>query len=167
MSITQALLPEFDQEVAQTRKMLERVPEDALEWQPHAKSMTLGRLATHLAETVAWGERALTLDSFDVLPPGSPPPVRKSLPSRVAMLELLDQNAARSRAAIAATDDAAFARPWSLLRGGTTAFTLPRIGVVRTMLLSHLIHHRGQFSVYLRMRDVPVPGMYGPSADER
>ncbi|HEU5357667.1 MAG TPA: DinB family protein [Gemmatimonadales bacterium] len=167
MAIKDTLLPEFDQEIALTRKMLERVPEDALDWQPHAKSMTLGRLATHLAETVAWGERALTSDSFDVLPPGSPPPVRKALPSRAAMLELLDRNAARSRAAIASTDDAAFGRPWSLLRGGATVFTLPRIGIVRTMLLSHLIHHRGQFSVYLRMRDVPVPGMYGPSADER
>ena len=167
MAIKDTLLPEFDQEIALTRKILERTPEDALEWRPHTRSMTLGRLATHLAETVAWGERALTLESFDVMPPGSPPPVRKSLPSRAAILELLDQNAARSRAAIAATDDAAFARPWSFLRGGATVFTLPRIGIVRTMLLSHLIHHRGQFSVYLRMRDVPVPGMYGPSADER
>ena len=167
MAIKDTLLPEFDQEMASTRRMLERVPEDALDWQPHAKSMTLGRLATHLAEVPAWGPRALTTESWDPVPPGSPPPVRRSLPSRAAILELFDDNVAKARAAIAAADDAAFGRPWTMSRGGVPAFTLPRAAVVRRMLLSHLIHHRGQFGVYLRLREVPVPGVYGPSADEK
>lgn len=167
MSIKDTLLPQFDQEMTSTRKMLDRVPEDAIDWCPHPRSMTLGRLATHVAQTPAWGQRALAADSWDPAPPGSTPPGPLTLRTRAEMLALFDDNVAQTRAAIAGTDDATFARPWSLQRGGTPVFTMSKIGVIRGMLLSHLIHHRGQLSVYLRLRDVPVPGMYGPSADEK
>lgn len=167
MAIKDSLLPQFDQEMASTRKMLERVPEDAIDWRPHPKSMTLGRLATHVAQTPVWGQRAFAGDSWDPAPPGSPPPAPLTLRTRSEMLALFDENVAAARGAIGAADDVAFGKPWSLLRGGAPIFTMPRIAVIRGMLLSHLIHHRGQLSVYLRLRDVPVPGMYGPSADEK
>lgn len=167
MALKDALLPEFDLEMASTRKMLERVPEDAFDWKPHAKSMTLGRLATHLAQIPIWGSRALTTEAFDFAPPsGAPAPVPQ-LPSRAAILALFDENVAGTRAALAQAADAEMGKPWSLLRGGSVVFTMPRIAVLRSMLFSHSIHHRGQLSVYLRLRDVPVPGMYGPSADEK
>ncbi|HET7025559.1 MAG TPA: DinB family protein [Gemmatimonadales bacterium] len=167
MALKDALLPEFDLEMASTRKMLERAPEDAFDWKPHAKSMLLGRLATHLAQIPAWGSRALTTDSFDFAPPGAPQAPAAPLTSRAAVLALFDENVAGTRAALAQASDADLGKSWSLLRGGAVVFTMPKAAVLRTLLFSHIIHHRGQFSVYLRLRDVPVPGMYGPSADEK
>ncbi|MGB7211967.1 MAG: DinB family protein [Gemmatimonadales bacterium] len=167
MALKDALLPEFDLEMASTRKMLERTPEDAFDWKPHVKSMTLGRLATHLAQIPAWGNRALTTESFDFAPPGAKPPAAAPVTSRAAILALFDENVASTRAAISQASDTDLGKPWSLLGGGKVVFTMPRAAVLRTLLFSHIIHHRGQFSVYLRLRDVPVPGMYGPSADEK
>ncbi|MFN7993131.1 MAG: DinB family protein [Bryobacteraceae bacterium] len=165
--MSQSLLPEFDHEMANTRKTLERVPEDKFGWAPHPKSMTVGRLATHLAEMAAWTEPTLKQESLDFAPPGAPPYQPKTASSRAEMLELFDKNAAAARAAIAETPDPHWMAPWTLYMGGQVIFTLPRIAVIRGMILNHMIHHRGQLSVYLRLNDIPVPALYGPSADEQ
>ncbi len=162
MALNEALLPEFDHEMQTTRRTLERVPEDKLAWKPHQKSMTMGGLATHLATITHWVDAVMGMDSFDV----STAPPTPELKSRQELLKSFDENVARARKTIAATGDAAMMTPWSLIAGGKTIFTLPRIGVLRSFVLNHLIHHRGQLSVYLRLNDIPVPSIYGPSADE-
>ena len=165
MSISQSLLPELDQETASTRKTLERVPADKLDYKPHEKSMAMGRLAQHIAEMIGWGTTTLTSDEFDISPDGSayqPPPV--GTPAEI--LASFDKGAAEFRAALASTTDEAFMRPWSLKMTGKTMFTMPKIAVVRGMILNHMIHHRAQLGVYLRMNNIPVPAIYGPSADE-
>jgi uncharacterized damage-inducible protein DinB len=166
MSISQALLPEFDLEMANTRKALERVPEDKLGWKPHEKSMTLGRLATHIAELVGWVPTTLETESLDFAPPGAPPYQPKIAGSRAELLEMFDKSVATAAAGIGAASDAQFMAPWTLLAGGKTIFSMPRIAVLRGMVINHMIHHRGQLTVYLRLNDVAVPGIYGPSADE-
>ena len=165
MSISESLLPEFEREMAGTRKTLERIPDDKLTWKPHPKSQTLGRLATHLAELAGFAERALTSESLDVRPNGTPMPTQQ-LASRDAILELFDRNVAAGKAAIAATGDAAWDVPWTLLVNGQKLFTAPRSAVIRTSVISHSIHHRAQLGVYLRLNDVAVPALYGPTADE-
>jgi uncharacterized damage-inducible protein DinB len=167
MPMSQALLPEFDHEMANTRKALERVPEDKFGWKPHEKSMTLGRLATHVAELSGWVPTTLESESFDFAPPGAPPFQPKTAGSRAELLEVFDKNVAAARAAIGAASDAQWMAPWSLLQGGRTIFSMPRIAVLRSMVMNHTIHHRGQLAVYLRLNDVPVPALYGPSADEQ
>jgi len=166
MPIGKNLLPEFDHEMATTRKVLERVPDDKLAWKPHEKSMSLGRLALHLAEIPHWAAEVLKSAEFDIMPPGAPPYQPKEARSRQEILAEFDKNAAEARAAIAGASDAEFAGNWSLLAGGRNIFTQPRAGVVRGMVMSHLIHHRGQLTVYYRLNGVPVPSIYGPSADE-
>lgn len=166
MSIAQSLLPEFDQEMAGTRKTLERVPEDNLDWRPHEKSMTLAGLATHIANMVNWATITLTQDSFDVQPEGSEPYREAPINSRAELLEKFDNGLATARAALAATSDEAMMKDWSLLGGGKVLFTMPRVACLRGMIFNHIIHHRAQLCVYLRMNDVPVPALYGPSADE-
>jgi len=166
MTLREALLAEFDQEMAKTRKSLERVPDDRLEWRPHAKSSTLGRLATHLAEIPAWGATALEQDSFDLAPPGSAPHQPAFIGSHREVLSLSEKNVAAARAALVGVGDESLAKPWSLLSGGKTVFTLPRFSVFRNFVLNHTIHHRAQLGVYLRLNDLPVPALYGPSADE-
>ncbi len=161
-NISQAILPEFDQEMANTRKSLERVPEDKFGYKPHAKSMTLGGLATHLATMNHWAEAIFGQDSFDV----STAPPNPEFKTRAEVLASFDQTTALARKAIADSTDAHFMKPWSLKAGGNTIFTLPRVGVVRSFLLNHGIHHRAQLGVYLRLNDIPVPSIYGPSADE-
>lgn len=166
MSLKDALLPEFDQEMATTRRLLERLPESGLGWTPHAKSMTLGHLATHLAEVPGWARPTLTQESLDLNPPGGEgykPPV---FDTRREILELFDRNVAAAREALGQTGDEAFMVPWTLLSGGQAFFTLPRVAVLRSFVLSHLIHHRGQLTVYLRLNDIPLPSVYGPTADE-
>ena len=165
MKISESLLPEYDQETANTRKVLERVPEDKLAWKPHPKSFAMGALATHLAMLPGWGTFILQGDAFDLGAPGAttpPPPAA----SRKELLEMFDRNVATFRAALAAVDDAQMLAPWTLRNGAVTIFTMPRVGVVRTSVMNHSIHHRAQLGVYLRLNDVPVPGLYGPSADE-
>ena len=167
MAMRQALLPEFDQEMSLTRRVLERVPDDRLSWQPHAKSMTLGRLASHLAELPGWGSLTLTADSFDLAPPGQPAFVSANFQSRDEILQAFDASIAKARAAIEQVEDEAMMQSWSLLRTGTPIFTMPRAAVLRAMVFSHIIHHRAQLTVYLRLNDVSVPAIYGPSADEQ
>jgi uncharacterized damage-inducible protein DinB len=162
MAISDAMLPEFDHEMANTRKTLERIPEDKFGWKPHAKSATLGGLATHLATITQWTEAIIGQDSFDVAdaPPNQP------LKSRGEVLAAFDKSAATARKAIAGANDGDLMKPWSLKMGDKAIFTLPRAAVLRSFIFSHTIHHRAQLGVYLRLNDVPVPSIYGPSADE-
>jgi uncharacterized damage-inducible protein DinB len=161
MSISAALLPEFDQEMATTRRTLERVPEDKFGWKPHEKSMSLGHLASHLAEMPGFAVAGLTMDSLDLA--NYKPWEAKS---REEVLARFDQNVAGARAAIGSADDAKYMSNWSLLQDGKTLMTMPKVAVVRVFMMNHTIHHRGQLSVYLRLNNVAVPSIYGPSADE-
>ncbi len=166
MSIAQSLLPEFDHEMAGVRKTLERVPEGKFDWRPHPKSGTLGWLASHLATLPSLGVRVIETDAYEVAPDGKPPAGPPKLKTRQEVLDTFDKNRDAARAAIAAASDDHLMKPWTLSYMGKTIFTLPRAQVLRTMFLSHTIHHRAQLGVYLRMNDVPVPSLYGPSADE-
>ena len=166
MSISQALLPEFDHEMSNTRKTLERIPESDLTWKPHPKSMPLGRLAGHVAEMPGWAVPTIAQDSLDIAPPGSQRPQGAVAQSRQHALDLFDKNVADARAAIAGATDVQLMKPWSLLAGGKTIFTMPKIAVLRSMIMNHTIHHRAQLCVYLRLNNIPVPALYGPSADE-
>jgi uncharacterized damage-inducible protein DinB len=161
MSISAVLLPEFDHEMATTRRTLERVPDDKLDWKPHERSMTLGRLASHLAELPSFAVAGLNLDTIDM---GGYKPWQGV--SRAEILAVFDKNVAEARAAIAAASEEKYMSNWSLLVGGKTVMTMPKIAVVRSFMLNHTIHHRGQFAVYLRLNNIAVPSIYGPSADE-
>lgn len=165
MSLAKSLLPEFDQEMATTRSLLERVPEAHAAWRPHEKSMALGELAVHLAELPGLLVPALTQPDLDLSPPGGPAYAPSRWESKAATLKTFDTCVAQGRGALAGISDAALLEPWALKKGGTTLVTVPRAGAVRGLILSHMIHHRGQLSVYLRLQDVPLPAMYGPSAD--
>ena len=167
MSLSQSLLPEFDHEMANTRKVLERIPEDKLDWKIHPKSNTMGWVGMHLAEMPGWADMILNQDSMDVAPVGGQPYRTPPVTSRQDMLDRFDKNVVAARAAIAAASDEQFGKPWSLLMGGKAIFTLPRAAVLRSFVFSHSIHHRAHLCVYLRLNDVPVPGLYGPSADEQ
>jgi uncharacterized damage-inducible protein DinB len=160
--ISQSLLPEFDLEMANTRKSLERIPDDKLSFKPHPKSMSLGGLATHLASINHWTEAIIGQDVFDVK---SAPP-NPELKSRDEILAAFDKNAATSRKLIAEATDSHLMKPWTFTSGGNTIFALPRIAVLRSYIMNHTVHHRAQLGVYLRLNDVPVPSIYGPSADE-
>lgn len=164
MSIVEALLPEFDREMGLTRRLLERVPDGQFSWQPHEKSMTLGRLAEHLAELPIWARVTITDSGIDMAsgrPDGYVPP-----DTRTGVLALFDQNLAAARAALSGRTDAELMAPWTLKAQGKEIFTMPKAAVLRGFVMNHMIHHRGQMSVYLRLHNVPVPSMYGPSADE-
>ena len=166
MALSDAMLPEFDHEMATTRKTLERVPEGKPDWKPHDKSMTISRLAGHLAELPMLAVFTFQGDSFDFRAPGAPPTQPTLMTSRKQLLELFDKNVAAARAAISKASDQDLQKTWTLQSGGKTIFSMPRIAALRSMFLNHVIHHRGQLSVYLRMNNVPVPSIYGPSADE-
>lgn len=166
MGLSESLLPEFDHEMANTRKTLERIPEDKLDWKPHEKSMTLGHLATHLATLPTWAVHTIEAGSLDLAPEGVPLPTPQPVTSQQEALTRFDTHVAAARKSIAGSDDAHLLKPWSLLKGGVTLITLPRIAVLRSFVMNHNIHHRAQLGVYLRLNDVPVPSIYGPSADE-
>ena len=163
MSIREALLPEFDHEIGTTRKLLERVPEDKWDWTPHEKSMKLGRLACHVAETPQFAVAVATSDSIDFAKGGYQ---LIDAPGRKQLLEAFDKLAAEARAAIAGSEDEDLGKPWSMFYDGKPIMTMPKAGVLRTVMMNHMIHHRGQLSVYLRLTGTPVPSIYGPSADE-
>jgi uncharacterized damage-inducible protein DinB len=162
MPISQMLLPEFDEEMKNTRKLLERVPEDKFSYQPHAKSMTLGRLAGHVAELPEWAKAAIELDELD-LEPGQQPYMAKSTQD---LLNTFDKNVTEARKAISGASDEHLQKIWTLTFAGKPAFSMPRVAVLRGSVMNHLIHHRAQLGVYLRLNEVEIPGMYGPSADE-
>lgn len=167
MAIRDALLPEFDAEMASTRKVLERVPESKLAYKPHPKSGSLEWLAWHVADLPHWVVETIHKEELDFAPPGAPRPAPPKIESRAKLLASFDQKVAAGRAAIAGVSDERLAGQWSLKAGGHTIFTMPRSAVLRTFVMNHMIHHRAQLGVYLRMNDVAVPGMYGPSADEK
>lgn len=163
--LSNMLLPEFDQEMASTRRTIERVPDDNLDWQPHAKSTTMRGLITHLSNIPTWATYGVTLDSLDIAPQGNP--LRATpVSSKQEALELFDKNMVMAREAIAGASDELLSKPWSLLRDGRTVMSMPRSAVLRSFVLNHMIHHRAQLGVYLRLNDIPVPSIYGPSADE-
>ena len=160
MTIAEVFLREFDGEMETTRRILERVPSGRLEWSPHPKSMTLKQLAGHVAELATWGVR-IDESSFEV-------GTRKRLEfdSVGQLLALFDEAVAASRASIAQKTDEDLRERFTVTRGGTTFFQMSKASLLRRVFLNHLIHHRGQLSVYLRLNDVPLPPIYGPSADE-
>jgi len=166
MSLNQALLPEFDHEMANTRKTLERVPEDKFAWKPHEKSFSMGALATHLATLPSWAVITIQQESIDIAPAGGEPPKSEPCDSRKELLARFDEHVASARAAIAGAGDQELLKTWTLLKGGATIFALPRIAALRSFVMNHNIHHRAQLGVYLRLNDIAVPSIYGPSADE-
>lgn len=161
MTIGESLIPEFDQEMATTRKVLERVPSERGPWKPHAKSFPLGHLAQLVSWMPGWITQTLEQPQLDLAGAGG-----YSFETTDKLLEGFDANVRSARAALAAAKDAAFDEPWSLKHGDRVLFTAPRSVVVRSHI-SHLVHHRAQLGVYLRLLDVPVPPMYGPTADDR
>jgi len=167
MKIAETLLPEFDQEMANTRKTLERVPAAKFSWKPHPKSFEMGSLAAHLANMAQWANLTLTSDSFDYAPPGAEPYKTPQFKSTEELVAAFDKAVTDARSALASTDDAAMMAPWSLMAGGNVVMTLPRAAVIRTFVMNHIIHHRAQLGVYLRLNDIPVPALYGPTADEQ
>lgn len=162
-NIATGILGELEHEIATTRKCLERVPENLFDYKPHEKSMTMIRLATHVAEMVNWITVTCTSDELDFAGGDYKPFEAKS---NAELLEYLDKNAAEALEALKNTSDEDMQKPWSLKNGETTYFTMPKIATLRTFCLNHVWHHRGQLTVYLRLNDIPVPSIYGPSADE-
>ena len=163
MNYSNTNLPEFDQEMAHTRQVLERVPDDKLDWRAHPKSNTIGWNANHLAEILGWVDGMLTRTSWEIAPADGEPYQSPKLTTRQEILDLFDRNVAAARKAIAAVKDDQLTQPWSLLKAGTPLFTMPRGTVIRNFVLNHLVHHRAILCVYLRLNDIPVPGMYDPS----
>ena len=166
MSIGKSLLPEFEHEMANTRKTLERVPDSRFEYKPHAKSPTMGWLAGHLANLPSWIIITFDRDELDVAPKEGEAmklPVPKNTRE---VLEIFDKNVAAAKEKLSSASDDAFMQPWSLKARGEVKFTMPKVAVVRGFVLNHIIHHRAQLGVYLRLNDLPVPSIYGPSADE-
>lgn len=158
------LLPEFDHEMAVTRTLLDRLPDAAFDWRPHERSFTLGGLATHLAQLPHWGTAILDRDAHDLGDGEGQRPIARA--TRAQVLELFDAHVREVRDRLTATTDAELAAPWTLRRGGHTIMSMPRYTAFRRFLIDHVIHHRGQLTVYLRLQNVPLPPIYGPSADE-
>ena len=165
MPLIDALLPEYDREMGLTRKLLDRVPDGQFDWKPHPTSVTLGRLAEHLAEMPLWAAMTMTQSELEMTtqrPPDSQRPA-----TRDAVLAMFDANLKNGRGNLAGKTDGEFMAPWTLTAGGKEVFTMPKVAVMRNFVLNHMVHHRGQFSVYLRMLGVKIPSIYGPSGDEQ
>ena len=162
MTMSTSLLQEFDQEMAITRRVIDRLPEDKYAWAPHEKSMNAGQLASHITEMISWVPICIKQDSLDLAAGREP----FSAASRAELLAAFDKNVADAHQAMEGTSDETLLKPWSLLSGEQTLLTVPKIAVIGTFVTNHIIHHRGQLSVYLRLTDTPVPSIYGPSADE-
>ena len=164
MSVSESLLPEFDHEMANTRRMLERVPVASFGWKPHETSRSVGQLAVHLTMIPKWLAMVMNDDETDFAK--SPPPPYEDPASAAALLETFDTALAAGRAALARANDEHMLRRWTARAGSQVLFSLPRAALVRGFILSHMIHHRGQLTVYYRMLRVPVPALFGASADE-
>lgn len=162
MLFSQTLLQEFDEEMRNTRKLLEVIPDGKLNYRPHAKSMTLAELATHVATLPGWTKSLLDEDVLDL-----PPDMKGELAgSRAQLLQMFDQGVTEARGRIRAASDEYWQTTWTFKIGGNTLLAKPRAAVMRSEILNHLVHHRAQLGVYLRLNHVAIPGMYGPSADE-
>ena len=166
MRIGQAMLGEFDQEMQNTRKVLERVPEDKWSWKPHDKSGTVGWLAGHIATLPGWAAMTIQTEELDYAPVNGPSYQPPKTDNRKELLEVFEKNVAETRAALGRVSDEEMMKNWTLLAGGQKIFEMPRVACIRGMVFNHLIHHRAQLTVYFRLLDVAVPGLYGPSADE-
>jgi uncharacterized damage-inducible protein DinB len=165
MALKDALLPEYDHEMGTTRRLLERVPDADLGWKPHDKSFSLGRLASHIANIPRWID--LTCDAPVLDLATLPEDAREKDPKAIAgVLKAFDDNVKKGRQTIEAQTDAMMMAQWTMKQGDHEVLTMPRVSVLRSFIMNHLIHHRGQLSVYLRLRNVPIPAIYGPSADE-
>ena len=165
MSIVQTLLPEYEHEMGTTRRLLAIVPEADAAWRPHPRSSSLGDLAAHIATLPLWGRMVVQLPELDLGSGENASAAPLSFKTVAELLQQFDRQVSDTRAALAETSDAAMRERWALKNRGKTVFSLPRAAVFRSFVLSHLIHHRGQLSVYLRLRDVPLPSIYGPTAD--
>jgi uncharacterized damage-inducible protein DinB len=167
MTIAQSLLPEFDMEMKTTRTVLERVPDGRDDYKPHDKSASLSSLAAHVASLLGLGISALQPDTeYDFNPPGGQRVSMPKFESTEKNLANFDQRVRETRAAIAGSSDEFLMQMWTLKYQGNTLFSMPRVSALRTLMMNHLIHHRAQLGVYLRMNDIPVPRIYGPTADE-
>lgn len=162
MSPIDAILMEMSQEASTTRRLLERVPAQHLAWKPHEKSMSMGRLATHIAEIPGWVSTVLDTEGFDF---GASKYAPQTAGSVAEVLSMFDKNVPMAETAIRRQTLDRLSALWRITRQGQILLEIPRMGVIRTLLLNHLIHHRGQLSVYLRLKDVPLPSIYGPTAD--
>jgi uncharacterized damage-inducible protein DinB len=168
MTIAETLVPQFDHEMATTRTLLARVPEKAAAWKPHPKSMALGDLAQHIANLLRFVEPGFAASDFDVTSATQAAAVNSDkFQSTATLVERFDRNAASARRVIAGASDDTLRSEWTLRAGPRKIFTVTRVAMVRAFIISHIIHHRGQLSVYLRMNDVPLPPIYGPTADEQ
>jgi len=165
MTIKDAFIGELKHESSMTKKMLERVPLDKREWKPHEKSMTLGRLATHVAENTQWVSDIIHIDDFDFMTNYNFNPPNAG--STEELLEIFQTKLDKAIADLSTMTDEDLTKQWTVRRGEQVMFVTPKNISIRNWAMNHMIHHRGQLSVYLRLLDVPVPGMYGPSADER
>ncbi len=163
MRFADTLLPEFDNEMRITRTLLERIPFDQTDTKPNPKSRTLIELASHIANLARFGAMIVKTDEVDFAAPG--PPIVTAFPDSAALLGTFDANVAASRAAITAIDDSTLGVTWSLRNGANVIVAMPRAAALRAMLMSHMIHHRGQLSAYLRLNNIPHPPIYGPTAD--
>jgi uncharacterized damage-inducible protein DinB len=164
MTISETLAAEFAHEAATTRRHLERLPDGKLEWRPHEKSFTAGALAAHIVECVGWTQSIFGADQYN-FDPAAYRPIAAG--SNAALLQAFDDRVAAGTEAMGRITDADLMKPWRLAIRGKVRFEKPKMVVLRDFTLSHLVHHRGQLTVYLRLLDVPVPGSYGPTADEQ
>ncbi len=162
-NIASALIAEMEQEAAVTKTCLERIPTDKFDWKPHEKSMTFGRLASHVAEMFAWTPSTMEHAELDFSKMDYKPFEPKTTEE---LVEFLDKNVAEAIAALRSSADDRFMESWTMRNGEQVYFTMPKIAVMRSFVMNHIIHHRGQLSVYLRLNDIAVPSIYGPSADE-
>ncbi len=162
MKLNEPLLAELSREAATARRMLERLPQTQFAWRPHERSMTLGRLTTHIAEIPGWVGSCLDKEGFDFSGDHAP----RTIQTGAELLAFFDQNVATATQVVKGLSNERLLGNWRLTRQGQLIVEMPRIGVVRALLLNHFIHHRGQLSVYMRLLNVPVPSIYGPSADE-
>jgi uncharacterized damage-inducible protein DinB len=163
MPFSQTLLPEFEEEMKNTRRLLECIPDSKLDSQPHPKSMTLAQLATHVAQVPGWTKLLLDEEVLNLSRDMKP----QVLASRAELLATFDQGVTEARQRISAASDDYWQTVWTFKIGGETVLSMPRASVMRSMIMNHLIHHRAQLGVFLRLHDVAIPGMYGPSADEQ
>ena len=162
-ALASAFIAEMQQEAATARKCLERVPTDKFDWKPHERSMAFGRLAVHVAEMFGWTTAAIQQDELDFAKADYKPAEPRNTEE---LVEFLDKTVAEAIDVLRNASDEQFMQPWTLRNGETVYFTMPRVAVMRSMVMNHIVHHRGQLSVYLRFNDIAVPALYGPSADE-
>lgn len=165
MAINETLLPQFDHEMQITRTCLAMVPTDKMAWKPHPKSMSMGHLASHIADMVSWTIKIIDSDEFDIAPPGGEPHKVKDAETTAELLATFDKAVAGAHSALAGVSDETLKGIWTFKYAGDVVVSMPRIANLHAFILSHIIHHRGQLSVYLRLNDIPVPSIYGPSAD--